>query len=314
MYLDVGGVWRGASRTRLRPVDLDGKLLVNLTRGRVVCDHLAIADKARLRMRGLLGRESLAAGEGMLLQPAPSIHTAFMRFAIDVVFVDGTLRVKKIVPQLKPWRMASAHGAWAVIELAAGETDQREIVIDDQLGVIEVTDRLGAFMANPDAAGWGLNDVTPAETDGTAFSFGNGVSSDYGAAGQNGNGATAQPKVLVIGTDRRFRSVAAALLTRRGCRVTLADRSSNIGQLAEREGADVVVLDAGVSLTDAAHRAAQIESMDRRVGIVVVAEQAEQSFSAMPVLPKWGSFEGLYRAIEGAQATRVRRSANGSCG
>ncbi|HWE46591.1 MAG TPA: DUF192 domain-containing protein, partial [Caulobacteraceae bacterium] len=122
----------------------DPKLIVNLTRGEIVCERTVIADRARTRMRGLLGRGSLPAGEGMLLQPAPSIHTAFMKFPIDVVFMDGTLRVLKIVERLRPWRAASKRHAWAVLELAAGELEGRHIEVGDQLGVVQITDKLGA--------------------------------------------------------------------------------------------------------------------------------------------------------------------------
>jgi uncharacterized protein len=261
-------------------------------------------------MRGLLGRESLEPGKGMLLQPAPSIHTAFMHFAIDAVFMDGTLRVKKTVEGLRPWRMASARRAWGVIELASGEVERRGITIGDQLGLVEVTDRLGAFVASPE---WDirLSDGQPEGSSGRAragaVSNGSNGPGDASAAD-----VTAPTRVLVVGSDRRFRSVAATLLTRRGCAVTLADRTNDIAEMAKREAADVVVIDAGVSLTDAAHGAAQIETLDPRVGIVVVGEEAEQTFSAMPVIPKWGSFDGLYGAIQHARTERVRGSSNGS--
>jgi uncharacterized membrane protein (UPF0127 family) len=71
-------------------------------------------------MRGLLGRSSLAPEEGILLRPAGSVHTAFMRFPIDVVFVDRDGEVLRVAEALPPWRTASARGAKAVVELAAG--------------------------------------------------------------------------------------------------------------------------------------------------------------------------------------------------
>ena len=260
-------------------------------------------------MRGLLGRESLEPGEGMLLQPAPSIHTAFMRFAIDAVFMDGTLGVTKIVEGLRPWRMAAAHRSWGVVELAAGEVRRRGIAIGDQLGLVEVTDRLGAFVASPEwTAGQWDGGRSEAVGDVAVNERVNGGGQESVATPANSPEPT---RVLLVGTDRRFRSVAAALLTRRGCAVTLGDRTSNVAELAKREGAEVVVLDAGVSLTAAAHGAAQIETLDPPVGLVVVGEEAEQSFSAMPVLAKWGSFNGLYGAIEHARPPRHRRSSNG---
>lgn len=73
----------------------------------------------------------------MLLQPAPSIHTAFMRFAIDVVFLDGMLRVTKVVPELGPWRMATSSAGRAALELAAGEAWRLGLSPGDQLRVVE---------------------------------------------------------------------------------------------------------------------------------------------------------------------------------
>jgi uncharacterized protein len=290
-------------------VERDGKILVNLTRGSVVCEHLEIADRAGRRMRGLLGRESLEPGDGMLLQPAPSIHTAFMRFAIDAVFMDGTLGVTKIVHGLRPWRMAAAHRSWGVVELAAGEVKHRGIAIGDQLGVVEVTDRLGQFVANSEWSGGEWSRAGSSE--GEAETWSTQVSDEAPDADAATSDTLEATRVLLVGADRRFRSVAAALLTRRGCAVTLGDRTGNIAELAKREHAEVVVLDAGVSLTSAAHGAAQIETLDPPVGLVVVGEEAERSFSAMPVLPKWGSFNGLYGAIEHARPPRGRRSSNG---
>jgi uncharacterized protein len=88
--------------------------------GRTVCERCARAESPLQRMRGLLGRSSLAPDEGILLRPAGSVHTAFMRFPIDVVFVDRDGEVLRVAEGLPPWRTASARGAKAVVELAAG--------------------------------------------------------------------------------------------------------------------------------------------------------------------------------------------------
>ena len=84
-------------------------------------------------MRGLLGRSGLNEGEGILLRPAGSIHTFFMRFAIDVVFLDRDLVVVGIESSLGPWRTASRRGAKSVVELAAGECDRRGLRVGDLL-------------------------------------------------------------------------------------------------------------------------------------------------------------------------------------
>jgi uncharacterized membrane protein (UPF0127 family) len=95
--------------------------------GDVVCECCFLAETSSARLRGLLGRSGLSSGEGMLLRPASSVHTAFMRFAIDVVFLDRADRVVKVVADLRPWRMAASRGARAVLELPAGEAARRSL-------------------------------------------------------------------------------------------------------------------------------------------------------------------------------------------
>jgi uncharacterized protein len=78
-------------------------------------------------MRGLLGRPSLELDEGLLLCPASSIHTAFMRFPIDAVFVDAEGRVLRVADRVKPWRAVAVKGAQAVVELPAGAAELARI-------------------------------------------------------------------------------------------------------------------------------------------------------------------------------------------
>jgi uncharacterized protein len=103
------------------------KLVLDRDARVVACESCTVADTALSRLKGLLGRKSLASGEGLLLQPASSVHTFFMRFPIDVVFLDGELRVLALVANLKPWRAAARRGARAVLELPAGECASRHI-------------------------------------------------------------------------------------------------------------------------------------------------------------------------------------------
>jgi len=88
--------------------------------GILVCDRCEMAERMLPRMRGLLGRDGLAPGEGMLIDPSPSVHMFFMRFPIDVVFLDRSRKVVKIVHELRPWRAAGARKASAALELPAG--------------------------------------------------------------------------------------------------------------------------------------------------------------------------------------------------
>jgi|SRR5438876_1520717 len=88
--------------------------------GTVVCARCAVADKPWTRMRGLLGRASLAADEGMLFRPAGSIHMFFMRFPIDAVFCTRELEVIDVERGLQPGKTAARKGAKVVVELAVG--------------------------------------------------------------------------------------------------------------------------------------------------------------------------------------------------
>ena len=98
-----------------------------------MCERCRVAATPSSRMRGLLGRRSLAGGEGLLLRPTSSIHTWFMRFPIDAVFLaeDGT--VVRIAEDLRPWRAAGHRGARAVLELASGECARRGLRTGDRV-------------------------------------------------------------------------------------------------------------------------------------------------------------------------------------
>src|SRR3954468_6500584 len=88
--------------------------------GAVVCERCEIPESAFGRMRGLLGRDGLEPGSGMLIDAAPSVHMFFMRFPLDVVFVDRDMKVVRVVGRLRPWRVAGPRRAAAALELPAG--------------------------------------------------------------------------------------------------------------------------------------------------------------------------------------------------
>lgn len=108
-------------------------VVVRRADGSVVCERCGDAKSPLRRMKGLLGRRELPSGEGILLRPAGSIHTAFMRFPIDAVFLadDGT--VLKVEHELPAWRAAASRGAKAVLELPAGESARRGLEVGDRL-------------------------------------------------------------------------------------------------------------------------------------------------------------------------------------
>jgi uncharacterized protein len=103
----------------------------------VVCERCLVASRPLARMRGLLGRSGLDPGEGIYIVPSPSVHTWFMRFPIDVVFVDRDLVVTKVVPELAPWRMTGSRGARATFELRAGEAAARGVEVGSRLELVD---------------------------------------------------------------------------------------------------------------------------------------------------------------------------------
>jgi len=94
--------------------------LVERATGRIVADRLAVADTWLGRTRGLMFRESLPAGEALLLVPCASIHTHWMRFAIDVAMLDGEGTVTELHEQVVPWRFLQPRKkTHAILEFAA---------------------------------------------------------------------------------------------------------------------------------------------------------------------------------------------------
>jgi uncharacterized protein len=104
--------------------------------GEVLCERCVVADTALSRLRGLLGRKSLSESEGVLIRPAGSVHTFFMRMAIDVVFLDRDHTVVKVVEGLRPWRMAAAKGARRVLELSEGVCARAGLRTGERLQVV----------------------------------------------------------------------------------------------------------------------------------------------------------------------------------
>jgi uncharacterized membrane protein (UPF0127 family) len=112
------------------------KKLVNLTKGAALADKLIIANRFVDRAVGLLGHEQLATDTVMWIHSCSSIHTFFMRFPIDVVFVDRHLKVKALFQNLSPNRLLwPVWGARSVFEGAAGTIASGNIAIGDQLHV-----------------------------------------------------------------------------------------------------------------------------------------------------------------------------------
>jgi uncharacterized protein len=268
------------------------KLIVNLTRGSSVCVS-ELAERPLPRMRGLIGRRGLPAGEGLLLSPAPAIHTAFMRFPIDALFLDRDLRVLDIVERLRPWRIASKQTARSVLELSAGECARRGVEVGDMLELRE-RETNGAVLSDTPAAADALApgpEIAPAHH------------------GREGELTRLQPlRILVISPDRHFRTLVSLLLARRNCSVTTTANAARVSELAARENVDVVLIDDSQSPASVA--VATVEALSRPVGVVLVAEEAGTGRPDLRVVSKWGPFVDLLAAIEEAE----RRAPRGDSG
>lgn len=100
--------------------------------------RIGLANNAVTRFIGLMGKAGLEPGSGILIRPSSGVHTMFMRFAIDVVALDRQLRVIRLWPRLRPWRLTSVNFRTAsVLELAPGEIEACGIQAGDQLALAD---------------------------------------------------------------------------------------------------------------------------------------------------------------------------------
>ena len=241
--------------------------------GEVVCERCLVADTTFRRLRGLLGKRELRPGEGIVLRPGWSIHTAFMLFPIDVVFVSADQVVVKVVRNLKPWRASTCRGARDVVELAAGEAARRGLEPGDRV----------AWAARP------VNGRVTTEPQALPP-----------AARQSDGDAPARPiRVLLGSRDDRFLRLARFLLTRNDFAVESIKRLPSAVASVERHGSDFVVLDASESLSEAARTVAAIEALNPQVGVLLVCDaDRPRPTTGLNVVEKWHALETLADEIK----------------
>lgn len=107
--------------------------VINHENKRIIASNIEVAGSFFPRLRGLLGRKTLSAGEGMLLWPCNAIHCLGMRFPLDAIFLDQQYRVTSIKENLTPYSLASDRQASGVLELRAGESRKHGLRVGDQL-------------------------------------------------------------------------------------------------------------------------------------------------------------------------------------
>jgi len=239
-----------------------GTLTLRREDGRVLCDTCTVADTTMRRLRGLLGRSGLKTGEGIVLRPAWSIHSAFMRFPIDVVFLDPDQTVIRIEPAMRPWHTASCRGAREVVELAAGECERRGLEVGDRV----------AWASTPTEDELPTDAAPPVPV------------------------PTVDARVVIATHDRRFEKLIRFLLSREGIDAQVSHRSDLL-DLIEREHPDAVVLDPPGSLLDVVRAVADANARHPEVGVFVVSERAQDSNEGFPLFDKWDRMEEVVDAV-----------------
>jgi uncharacterized membrane protein (UPF0127 family) len=116
-----------------QPVSETRLTVTNLTRGTVLATCLEVADSGPKRNKGLLGRKALVAGGGLWIVPCESVHTFFMQFSIDLVYLDRKNTVRKVCDSVRPWRLSACLTAHSILELPSGTIRNSQTVPGDKL-------------------------------------------------------------------------------------------------------------------------------------------------------------------------------------
>lgn len=109
--------------------------IVDKDKGTVISSKAQIANNFGLRLKGLMFKKKIDEKEALVFHNAPSIHTCFMNFAIDIVFLDKSNKVIKICKAVKPWRMVTCFNSALTIELPAHRAKHRSLALGDYLEI-----------------------------------------------------------------------------------------------------------------------------------------------------------------------------------
>lgn len=244
-----------------------GHLTLRREDGRIICDKVEVADTIWRRMRGLLGRNGLASGEGLLIRPAWSIHTAFMRFPIDVVFVDHDLIVIRIAPSLRSFRTAACRGAREVVELPAGECERRGLEVGDRVA--------WASRSALQESGEVPQDEPPS--------------------------LVSSRTVIVASDDPRFVKLTKFLLDGHGIDVAADVRTADLQSSLEGDRVDAVLIDAGDELGRALRLSNAVRASMPATPIVLVGDgAATRAPQSVAVYDKWDQMDEAIAALAGA--------------
>ena len=110
--------------------------ILNKTKGNTVSGQAKIADSFLKRLIGLTFRKDMAEDEALIFYQASSIHTFFMRFPIDLVFLNKEKRIIRIVEAIRPWKAVFCSGAYLTLELPPNKAKKVNLELDDVLDVV----------------------------------------------------------------------------------------------------------------------------------------------------------------------------------
>ncbi|MFO8053379.1 MAG: DUF192 domain-containing protein [Candidatus Omnitrophota bacterium] len=110
--------------------------IINKTKDIEIVRSAEVASGFFQRLLGLMFRSSMGKNQALVFYQAPSIHTFFMNFSLDLLFLDRQMVVKRIVNSLPPWRVAFCKGAYVTIELPAGKAKQNNISLGDKIELL----------------------------------------------------------------------------------------------------------------------------------------------------------------------------------
>ncbi len=109
-------------------------VIEDITRDAILAERCYVADSFWARLRGLISRASLPEGEGLLLLSTRSVHTHFMRFPIDVLYLDEGWKVVDMDVHMKPWRIGRVRRrSRSVLELPAGTLERAGVQVGDEI-------------------------------------------------------------------------------------------------------------------------------------------------------------------------------------
>jgi len=110
--------------------------VINKTRQTIIAENAVIAKTPLKRMIGLLSRKAFEPGEALIIKPCNSIHTFFMRFPIDVAFVDANNRITKAIRSMRPFRISGIYlNALFCIELPTGTLEKTSTQTGDYITI-----------------------------------------------------------------------------------------------------------------------------------------------------------------------------------